>query len=186
MNQELTGYAEQVQLFKSGLSVLTKGLSGHQVSWKPSSQEWSIAECFDHLNTVGFLLLPRMDHAIKAGRDAGLTSDGPFKYGLMGRWFIQSLQPGAKRRMKTFRLYWPSPLSDPATVIQRCGELQEHLLDLLRKSDGLNLVKIRVSSPVNALLRFSLGVWFASTIAHQHRHLAQAQRVRDNSGFPKT
>jgi hypothetical protein len=186
MNPELTGYAERVQLFRSSMLLLTIGLTPTQLSWKPTVHEWSIAECLDHLNTVAFLLFPRLDQAIKAGRDVEKLSEGPFKYGMFGRWFVRSLEPSAKRKLKTVKLYRPSPLSHPPTVVQRCDEMQEQFLELLRKSDGLDLVRIRVSSPANALLRFSLGVWFASTVAHQQRHLVQLKHVREHGGLPRT
>jgi hypothetical protein len=44
--------------------------------------------------------------------------------------------------------------------------------------------RARVVSPVTRLLRFSLGAWFAATVAHGWNHLRQAQRVRADPRFP--
>lgn len=184
MNAELTVYAEQIQLIKSAAAVLVGPLSVSQLAWKPEPESWSIAECFDHLNTVGFLLMPRLEESVRAGRREKVMADGPFTYGILGRWFIRALQPSAKRRRKTSVLYKPSELSEPRAVLQRFEELQGSLLELLRSADGLDLVRIRVTSPINSLFRFSLGVWFAATVAHEQRHLAQAERVRGTDGFP--
>jgi len=38
-----------------------------------------------------------------------------------------------------------------------------------------------VTSAASRLLRFNLAAWFASLLAHEHRHLAQARRVLEAS-----
>jgi hypothetical protein len=42
---------------------------------------------------------------------------------------------------------------------------------------GLDLRRVKVSTPFSRFLRMSLGMMFAQAAAHQRRHLEQATRV---------
>ncbi len=45
--------------------------------------------------------------------------------------------------------------------------------------------KTRLRSPVTPIMRYSLADAFVMTVVHGQRHLAQARRVRETSGFPR-
>jgi hypothetical protein len=49
----------------------------------------------------------------------------------------------------------------------------------IRAMDGLDITTIRVTSPVNASLRYSTYSALHILAAHERRHLWQAERVRD-------
>jgi hypothetical protein len=49
----------------------------------------------------------------------------------------------------------------------------------------LNLVKVKITSPLASFLKFRLGAAFGIVIAHDRRHLWQAQQVRHAEGFPE-
>lgn len=53
-----------------------------------------------------------------------------------------------------------------------------HGYGALRSADGLDLARIKVTSPVTRLLRLSLGQWLAGLAGHQRRHLWQARQVK--------
>ena len=57
--------------------------------------------------------------------------------------------------------------------------VQSQLLLQLNRSDGLDLRRVKVATPLSRLLKMSLGLMFAQIVAHERRHLEQAQRVRD-------
>jgi hypothetical protein len=59
------------------------------------------------------------------------------------------------------------------------------LADRLRRANGLDLVRARVTSPVLRWRRFSLGAAFAMLAAHERRHLCQARRVAALTEFPR-
>ena len=56
----------------------------------------------------------------------------------------------------------------------------------IRSSEGLALDRLKAPSSAKGAgwLRLNVAAWFAATLAHQRRHLAQAQRVREAAGFP--
>jgi hypothetical protein len=73
-----------------------------------------------------------------------------------------------------------------AEVMTRYNDVLANLRLALERSHGLALDKLRARSAGQggAWLKFNLAAWFAATIAHLRRHLAQARRVTETAGFP--
>ena len=57
---------------------LVKPLTHEQFNWKPSSEEWSVAECIEHLNKSGQAYEPAFEQALEKGGPGGAP---PFRYG---------------------------------------------------------------------------------------------------------
>jgi hypothetical protein len=55
--------------------------------------------------------------------------------------------------------------------------LQDQFATCVVDAEGLDLRRLRVSSPAVPLLRISVGAWFEATVAHQQRHLDQGRDV---------
>ncbi len=147
---------------------------------KPAGTGWSPGECIIHLNKTGWLLVPKLNEAIEQARKSGITAEPPYKLRVFDRWFITGfLSPDTGFNIKAPNLYRPSGYKDcdKAWVIEEFVLLQDELIRLVRKSEGLNYRAVTVPSPISRLLRLSLGGWFSATIAHQQRHLAQAERA---------
>jgi len=62
--------------------------------------------------------------------------------------------------------------------------VRDLLAERVRRSDGLDLARIRTISPVNRLVRLPLGAYFAFILAHNRRHLWQGRQVRASPDFP--
>lgn len=167
---------------------LTNGLTKEQFNWKPEPDSWSVGQCIDHLNRAGYALLPLFEKAIHGGRQNGMTGEPPFQYDFVSRWFIRFNEPTSNFKMKTFKLYAPATDHhlEKHITIESFAELQSKLADKAEKSQGLNLRKIKVPSPVSHMLRINLGAWFEATIAHERRHLKQIQGIMQNPGFPSS
>jgi hypothetical protein len=153
-------------------------------NWRPKADVWSIGQCFEHLNTMAALYLQRIDEAIRDGRERGLTDSGPFRYGWLQRWFVRSMEPPARFRVRTRKkLQPPSSLPFQPTVSEFLRN-QERLIETIRQADGLHLARVSVQSPVVSVFRFSLGITFANITAHERRHIWQAEQVRSHPDFP--
>ncbi|NIR46787.1 MAG: DinB family protein [Gemmatimonadetes bacterium] len=183
MNSELEQRAEEFQSARHELAELVAGLDDETFNRRPDRKGWSIAECIDHLLTVGWKMVPRLDAAIIEARNRGLLSDGPFEYGALGNWFVRansadSLPP--RRTFKTPRLYRPEPKREWTVpqAVQEFANLQEKFISILHNADGVDLARARAASPVTRLLRLSLGQWLKLLAGHQKRHLWQARQVK--------
>ena len=179
----LTGERE-LALYRSGLESvqeevrrLFSPLSDEELNRRPEPDRWSAGECVDHLVVIGNLLVPLMQKAILAGRGNRWLAEGPFRYSWPGRMFVESLQPGARLKIKTQHEYRPARMHAREELLRRFDAVQEGLIRSVNDSAGLDLVRIKVPSPARRFIRLSLGIWFASTVAHERRHSAQAARA---------
>ena len=164
---------------------LAAGLSRPQANWRPAPDRWSIAQCMDHLTSTTGPLVPAISIAVNRARAAGLLSYGPFHYGFVARWFLNSLATSGARPVSAPRLYRPSASDlDLASTASRFLSAQQAFEEAALSADGIHLSRVRVASPALALLRLPLGIWLLSTPAHTLRHLNQAQRVRTDPRFP--
>ena len=91
--------------------------------------------------------------------------------------------PVTGRNLPAPKVFRPSQ----STIVDPLGiflKQQETFLHFVRASDGVDYNKVRLRSPVTPLMRYSLADAFVVTVVHGWRHLAQARRVREMSGFP--
>jgi hypothetical protein len=184
LSGELEGYREQFEAVKRDAEGLLAGLSDAQFNWRPAPGAWSIAECLAHLSVTGQFYLPRIDRSIREAREAGRTGRGPFRYGPLQRFFVRGIEPPAKLKFKAPKIFTPMPEHLLSVITPAFMNLQDQLIERLHDARGLHLSRIKLASPVSRLLRISLGQVFPFIAAHERRHLWQARRVRDDSGFP--
>jgi hypothetical protein len=163
-------------------------LTDEQFNWNAEPGRWSMAQCLDHLCVTGAQILPRMDQGIERARARQWFSSGPFRYGRLGNWFVRAnsaTERPPRRRFKAPQLYAPSAEPPLSEVVPVFLQLQEELISRLHDANGLDLARVKVSSPVSRLVRLSLGQWFTLVAGHQERHLWQAEQVRRHANFPR-
>lgn len=183
--EELRDYCEQVENIKDDAQELTAVLDDGQFNWRPSPKQWSIAQCLTHLNLINGEGLDQMAAAIDQARGAGLTAAGPFRHSYLNRKFISMVEPPPGLRVKAPRPYVPPPADRPKEqVVPEFLKMHDRLLDLIQKSNGLDLARIKVPAPI-PYLKFGLGARFALLTAHDRRHLHQAWAVRRHRDFPE-
>jgi hypothetical protein len=181
---ELETYQDQLLSIRQDADGLMSGMSDAQFSWRPAPNRWSMGECFQHLNICAAnLFVPGIDRAIATARSQGLKSPGPFVYPAIQRMFLRSSEPPPRMRFKAPAPVRPAELKPRAAVRQEFMEWQDQIADRIRQADGLDLRRARARSPIT-LWKWSLGTFFAVTLAHERRHIWQARQVRNAPGFP--
>ena len=169
---------------RTEFSRLVYGLNDIQFNWRPEAERWSAAECIDHCVVVGTLMNRNIDDAIVRANERNLRSDGPFRYGAFGNFFVKAVGPSdeaRKRKFKAPKAYTPTSNHSIGRLSEAFDRLQTEFADRLARADGLDLARIKVPSAaggVGVLIRLSLGQWFALLANHQDRHIAQAWDVR--------
>ncbi|MEJ7811341.1 MAG: DinB family protein [Gemmatimonadaceae bacterium] len=155
---------------------LASSLSEEQLLWKPAPETWSVAQCFDHLITTNLHYFPGVRRAIDEGRARGRRARGAFRHSFLGAQLLKVVGPRVRARLRAPAIFKPS--AAPPPTIYRDFLLQQRTLDeMIRDADGLDLRRIKVASPVTRLLRFGLGDALEIMIAHEMRHLRQAEAV---------
>ena len=183
--QELRDVHEQIEDVRGQLQKLLFGVSEEAFVWRPGPKRWSISECLIHLNTTADLYISAIDRAIPAGQPAPAEQELP-RRGFLGRWMLNTLEPPVKRRFKApgaFAPDGPKPLDEVVPAFLR---YQDEVQQRLAAVKDLDLWRTKVKSPAVPLLKFSLGETFAIIAAHERRHLAQAEEVKNAPDFPRT
>ena len=97
----------------------------------------------------------------------------------------EATAPEAKRKWPAPGVFKPSERSAIKGALERFLSQQDKFLGFVNEARGIDYNKTRLRSPVTPLMRYSLADALVMTVVHGQRHLAQARRVREMSGFPK-
>lgn len=184
LSPPLDEYQRQYEALREEARQLADGLSRERLNWSPAPDRWSIGQCLAHLNGVDRAYCRVLEEGIAAARDKGMIGGGRIRYGWFERWFIRSMEPPPKRRFSAPKKAVPAEDHDPEKVLADYLEIKDRLIELLRRSDDLDVCRAKVASPIARFLKFRLGAVFAFLAAHNRRHLWQARQVRQNAAFP--
>lgn len=170
----------QFDAIEADARALVSGLSDAHGRWHPGPGAWSVAECLDHLATANRTYLAAMRPAAEAGLTRGRMQKRPAVPGLVGRWFIASLEPPVKPRLKGKAPRIIRPRAEPALAdaFQSFLVSHEDTRAFLDRYMNIDLARIRFPNPFVRGLRFSLATGVNVIAAHDRRHLWQAWNVR--------
>ncbi len=168
----------QLQDARRRAQEIVSGLSPEQLVRRPDPARWSIAECLAHLNVSAESIQPYIDAAIRQGKEGKIQGRGPFDPGPLGRLLVWIAEPPPKFRIKAPKgILPPQSIPDPDKVVADFMRLQDEWERELRESEGLDLEKIKCRTPFGRL-RLRLSAPIPWMLAHQRRHLLQAEKVK--------
>lgn len=180
---ELRDVHEQIEDIRGLLQRLMFGIDEDAFLWRPEPHRWSISECLVHLNTTAALYASAIDRAITAGQPAPVDEELP-RRGFLGRWMLNTLEPPVTRRFKAPGAFAPDGAKPLDEVVPQFLRWQDEIQTRVVAAKNFDLWRTKVKSPAVPLLKFSLGETFAIIAAHERRHLAQAEAVKNAPGFP--
>lgn len=161
-------------------TALVSGLTEQRGTWRVDPGSWSVAECLDHLATANRVYLAAMDPPAAQALADGRHRRRPALPGLVGGWFVRSLEPPAKTLFKT-----KAPPTIRPRVAPPLGEALEQFLvshddvvAFLQRYAAIDLAGVTFPNPFIKGVRFSLATGLHVLAAHERRHLWQAWRVR--------
>jgi DinB superfamily len=170
--------AEELADARRRAEALVAGLDAGQLNMRPAPEKWSVAECLAHLNVTAATVQRLMEKAIERGRREKKFGTGPFSLGARGRLLIWIAEPPPKFRIPAPRSVRPaSAAADPGQVLKDFMRAQDEWERLMREQEGLDTQKIKIgrwNSPFRARLAAAVP-WM---LAHQRRHLLQAEKVK--------
>jgi DinB superfamily len=153
-------------------------LPAEQLNRQPAPNAWSAAQCLEHLNVYGRYYLPELKKAIA---DAKKQPSSTYQSGWLGDYFYRLMLPNTvgslKSKMKAPKNAIPPVELDSAAVIAEFIEQQEQLLQLIDQARAVNLASMRIPISLTKLIRLKLGDTFLFVIAHNERHILQAERA---------
>lgn len=150
-------------------------------TWQPRPGSWSVAECLDHLATGNRVYLAAMRPSAERARGRGRLRRGPAVPGLLGGWFVRSLEPPPRRglRLRAPRAIQPRPSPPLADAAEQFFTSHHEVERFLAEFADLDLAGVDFPNPFIRGVRFSLATGLHVLAAHERRHLWQGRRVLD-------
>ena len=162
---------------------LVHGLDEAHGTWRAHPGSWSVAECLDHLATANRVYLQAMQPAAARALAEGRLRRGAARPGLLGGWFVRSLEPPVNKlfRSKAPGKIRPRPSPPLADAQEQFMASHGDVVAFLRQYADIDLAGVRFPNPFITGIRFSLATGLHVLAAHERRHLWQAWRVRRNA-----
>jgi hypothetical protein len=165
-----------------------QNLPSHQLAQAPGPQQWSAAQCLEHLNLYSRYYNPALGQALAKAQAAGHAADRTFRSTWLGNLSVKSMLTGQNgqvvTKMQALKDWRPGPAPEPWATVAEFIDHQERLLLLLEQAQATDLNRAKVSISVAKFLKLRAGDAFMFVVAHQCRHLLQAQRAVQQAGGP--
>jgi DinB family protein len=161
-------------------------LTAEQINWKPSTESWSVGQCFDHLINTNGSYFPQFDQIIERKKRGTFWESLPFLPGFFGRLLINSLSPDSMRKLKAPQAFHPATSTVDPQIISKFAANQNDLIRKIKATaiDVIDLEKVIITSPALKIITYSLIDAYRLIVVHELRHFKQAQRVMESPGFP--
>ena len=98
---------------------------------------------------------------------------------------INAVSPQTSRKVTTMPVFDPARSAVDANEVARFAEHQHKLVELIGRSERLDLRKTIIASPATSMIVYSLLDAWRLIAAHEVRHLEQARNVAKLDGFGK-
>jgi hypothetical protein len=174
-NKHLEKLKQEVNLITS----LVKGefltLDPVQLNFRAEKNQWSILECFEHLNRYYRFYIPEIRSAIsKARPDKG---DIEVSSTWIGRLSIRMMHPDNKSKKKTFKHMNPIHSELSIATINEFLNFQEEMILLIESAKGFDLNSRLVRVEFLKMLRMNLAESMEFVVIHIKRHVYQAEAI---------
>lgn len=188
--QPLSPYMTRLELdlliLRQDAEALT-ALNEVQWSWSPQRNTWSVVQILDHLNKSGTVVIPLFESAISrvASDETAVIGDRRMDFSLTERLFNWAVGPNSIIKFPVPAMLEPSVSGlQPQSVLNEFISLQGGLLECVRKGSGLDLTRVKITSPVDSRFKPCVGAYLEGTVRHEQYHWLQVTALRANPGFP--
>src|SRR5260221_2208716 len=161
------------------------GISPEQFNCKPSTKSWSIAECFDHLFISDSLFFPQFREITEGNHIMTFWEKYSPLSSLLGNILKNQVQEEVKRKISAPKKLRPVTSDRILDLIDKYHKNFNIFLTYISSCKDLDIDKIIITSPAVGFVTYSLRDGLQFLIQHEHRHINQAIRVKENTEFPE-
>jgi DinB family protein len=164
---------------------LVREVTERQIHWQPpGGRSWSIAQCLDHLTVTNSLYVTAIRQAVDDAKPDRAAPNTAIRPGLLERLFLWNTEPPPKVKLRAAAQIDPNPQRKRGDLWFAFAHAEERIRRLMIESAAIDVNRTRFVNPLLRGIRFTIGTGFLIVLAHNRRHLWQAQRVRETAGFP--
>jgi hypothetical protein len=143
---------------------------------QPRPLSWSAAECLAHLNLSADPYFLAWDREFERAPRLE-TAQEYHKMDFWGKVLYWSLEPPPRFRFSTTMPFRPVNVNSAEKVLPEFLQRQQRILETIQRARNFDVDRIKISSPFEARIRYSIWSSFCVTAAHERRHLWQAERA---------
>jgi len=170
---------DRFEKIKEMVNNLFINVSVEEFNKRQYEKKWSAAECIEHLNNAAQFYLSNIPKIPK--RSAVLIDEETkIKSGLFASMFISLSGPKVKIKIKSPKSMNVDRSTYSKDIIEDFFSLQDEFLKILVSVDADELRKIKAAWPTFELKKLALGEVLMITIAHELRHINQAEKAIDS------
>lgn len=137
---------------------------------QPATNSWSAAQCLWHVNSYARFYYPLIQKAI-----GNKSTEAKFSSGWAGSYFT-SMMNNLTRKYSAFKNHTPPVSVNPYKEVATFIDDQEQFLAYLKQMEQTDLNQ-RLPISITGLIKLKLGDVLQFIVAHNHRHLQQANRA---------
>lgn len=162
---------------------LAKRLSATQLNWKPRPDAWSVGQCLEHLCLSNEIYAVPIIESLPRHANGPVDEIAP---GWFSRWFIRSfVEPTTQKRgLRAPGKSTPARSQVDPSILDRFLASNAKIREVIARARDHDVNRVRFKNPYVSVIRFTIGTGFHIVARHNHRHLLQAQRVTQTTGFP--
>ena len=189
-NQLITKLQQQTETLLNKAVQEWQMIAPEKFSQQPAEGSWSAKQCIAHLNMYGDYYLPAIEAAILKAKQQKSTAAERFTPGWLGNYFTNMMLQGTNekpaKKMKAMKNYISLNDEDGDKVIATFIDQQETLLQLLEYAKNIDLNNAKVAISIAKFIKLKLGDVYMFLIAHNYRHVLQAESALKASGVTVT
>jgi len=175
MHAQLASIRRELDVASDRVSRLAEWAGDEHWGVRPSAESWSASECVQHLNATTRAMVPLIREQLDASEP--LPKVPGYRLSVFGWLILRSVSPSGKMKVTTTELFVP-PQARPVKVdLVAWAVCQADLTEQLERADGHPLNRLKIASPFNRRIRYNLYSAFRILVAHQMRHLDQAEKA---------
>lgn len=182
MQKQLAHIVESLSSAQSRLRKFTDKLSESDWNKRPAANQWSAAECVEHLNLTSRAYLPRLRDAVANVREDRRPPTEHYRRDPRG-WFMSTVVGPRRKlgklrpRVKTTPAFVPRSPRSRTEILSDFVRLQGELISLVQSADGLAIDKVKIVEPFMGRTRYSAYSALVIVARHEHRHIDQAEEA---------
>ena len=167
----------QFTAFETQAQALVASTGAELCSTPPTAGSWSAAKCLQHLNISADAYFPVWQQIIANAGPRKAEMNAPYRTDLWRRLLSWILEPPPRIRSKTPNRFEPVASETVESVLSGFLERQQRILATLHRCRGRAIDQVRMASPVDPRIRYSIWSSFLIVSAHERRHLWQAEQA---------
>jgi macrodomain Ter protein organizer (MatP/YcbG family) len=141
---------------------------------KPNAKSWSILECIEHMNLSMLIYIDQF-------KELQLSNipESTIRVGWKGTFFAEGMRPkenAISYKMKTAKKLTPASKLSSHNISSFLNNIQT-LVSFIETNKAMNWNTKKVKTAIGSLVKLNVGEALNFVIAHNERHIWQAQNV---------